>query len=224
MRRKNNGMHNAENILFDLDGTLTDPKEGITKCISFALEQLGYKSPPLEDLKKYIGPPLLQTFQEILGKDDKHKHYTAVQLYLQRYFVEGKGLVENRIYPEILPMLSKLQSTGKKLFVATSKRQVVAEKVIQHFNMQSYFLQIYGPEMDGMRSDKGELIAYILEQENISPENAVMVGDRKHDIIGATNNGVRSIGVCWGYGSVEELESAGATAIANTPEELISLL
>jgi phosphoglycolate phosphatase len=215
-------MHNVGNILFDLDGTLTDPKEGFLKSVSFALDKIGFKSPPFDELETHIGPPLLQIFQNI-GVNDIKKAEEAVQFYRQRHNAEGKGILENKLYAGIPYALAELQNKNKKLFVCTSKPWIISEKIIKHFNLQSYFKHIYGPELDGTRNDKGELIAYILERENISPENAVMVGDRKHDIIGATKNGVRGIGVCWGYGSAEELKKAGALAIVERPEELENL-
>ena len=132
-------------------------------------------------------------------------------------------MIENILYPAIPETLAALKKVGKRLFVATSKPHVIATKVIQHFGLLDLFVKIYGPELDGTRNDKGELIAHLLANENIAPEDTLMVGDRKHDIIGAANNGVSGIGALWGYGSAEELSEAGASALCETPQDLVAL-
>lgn len=215
-------MRNAQNILFDLDGTISDPKEGITKSIAFALQELGRTPPPLEKLTVFIGPPLKNAFEEMLGSATQAEK--AVALYRYRYAEQGRGMIENILYPAIPETLAALKKAGKRLFIATSKPHVIATKVVQHFGLLDFFVKIYGPELDGTRNDKGELIAHLLANENIAPENAVMVGDRKHDIIGAAKNGVSGIGALWGYGSAEELRIAGATSLCKTPQDLLQLL
>lgn len=214
-------MKNARNILFDLDGTISDPKEGITKSIAYALQELGHTPPSLDDLTVFIGPPLKSAFEEMLGSPERAEK--ALSLYRYLYNEQKRGMVENILYPAIPETLAALKNEGKRLFIATSKPHVIATKVIQHFGLLDLFVKIYGPELDGTRNDKSELIAYLLFSENIVPEDAVMVGDRKHDIIGAANNGVSGIGALWGYGSAEELRKAGAAALSEKPEDLLSL-
>lgn len=216
-------MKNAQNILFDLDGTISDPKEGITKCIAFALEKLGRRAPPVEELAAFIGPPLRQTFKTLMDDPAPEIIEQAMVFYRQRYSVEGRGLVENILYPSIPETLAALKERDKRLFVATSKATHIAEDIISHFGLSPYFSKIYGAEIDGTRGDKGELIAYILAQEHIAPQEAIMIGDRKHDIIGARKNNVPGIGALWGYGSAEELREAGAVALCVGPGELLGL-
>jgi phosphoglycolate phosphatase len=210
-----------ETIFFDLDGTLTDPKDGITKSIQYALEQMGVISPPHDKLTHLIGPPLSYYFSEMLGAD---KVTAAIVHYRQRYDVDGLCLTKNLVYPGIEIVLADLQRQGKKLFVVSAKPQILAEKIIRHFNLSRYFHHVYGAEADETRSHKDELIAHVLEQEKLSPKTAVMIGDRKYDIEGANANGVSSIGVLWGYGSHEELQAANPSAIAKCPGELLQIL
>jgi phosphoglycolate phosphatase len=182
---------------------------------------MGRSPPPLEELIRNIGPPLRHYFAEVLGAE---KVEEAIAHYRQRYDYEGKCLTENTVYPAIPSVLTTLQQHGKKLFVVTAKPQVIAEKIMKHFGLDNLFQHVYGAELDETRSDKAELIAYILEREKLLPETIVMVGDRKHDIIGAAKNKIRSIGVLWGYGSVDELQSAGATTIVQYPDDLLTIL
>jgi phosphoglycolate phosphatase len=207
-------------ILFDLDGTLTDPFDGITNCISHALSELGRTPPPRNRLKWCIGPPLADSFRQLLGTKEHHIIREAVELYRQRF--ARVGLFENKVYPGITDALEKLSSTNHLLYVATSKPAVFAERIIDHFNMRQYFTAIYGSELDGRNSDKAELIKVVLDNENIEPHRAVMIGDRKHDIIGAHRNNMRCLAVFWGYGTKDELELAGADALIPTTEELVA--
>jgi phosphoglycolate phosphatase len=215
---------NATNILFDLDGTISDPKEGITKSIAYALKELGHTPPSLEELTVFIGPPLRQAFKTLMNDPKPEKIEQAMKFYRQRYGDEGRGMVENILYPAIPETLAVLKEQGKRLFIATSKATDIAEKVVSHFELSDLFVKVYGAEIDGTRSDKTELIAYLLANEKITPKDAVMIGDRKHDIIGAAKNGVSGIGALWGYGSAEELREAGATALCKTPEDLSKLI
>jgi len=217
-------MKNATAILFDLDGTLSDPGEGIIKSIRYALEKIGYPCPSDDVLASHIGPPLQLAFASIFGAGHDDKVNEAVQHYRQRYSVEGRGMIENRLYPGMPETLKILQDAGRRLFVATSKPMAITMQIIAHFNLGSFFSGIYGSELDGTRSDKGDLIAFIVEQEKLSPEETIVIGDRKHDIIGASRCGIKSIGACWGYGSAQELNEAGTVALAQTPEDLIGLL
>ena len=201
-------------IFFDLDGTLTDPYEGITKCILYALDELGFAHPSDEYLHSCIGPPLYETFPEMVGKELTLK---AIDLYRERFV--DVGWQENVPYDGILNVLAKISAAGHTLFVATSKPHVQARRIVEHFGMGQYISQVYGCELDGTRSDKVELLSYAIK-ENPGAEERVMIGDRKHDLIGAIANDMRPIGVSYGYGSIEELRSAGAVDIASSPEDL----
>jgi len=208
------------NLLFDLDGTLTDPKEGIVGCIQHALRELGVDPDKHPNLERFIGPPLLASFEEILGNPAQAK--TALKLYRERF--STVGLYENAVYAGIENTLQDCRSAGVKMMVATSKPQSYASQIIKHFKLDSYFDRVYGSELDGQRADKTELIAFILHQEQLAPEATVMIGDRSYDILGARNNGLRPLGVLWGYGSAEELQRAGADAVCSSPGELWAAL
>jgi phosphoglycolate phosphatase len=207
-----------ENILFDLDGTLTDPQPGITKSIQYALEKLGKLVPPVDDLLWCIGPPLLGSLRKMLAAD-AHKAETALYFYRERFNAVGK--FENVVYPGIPETLTGLNRQGFNLFVATSKPYVFANDIMAHFDLLRFFKRVYGSELDGALVDKGELIAYILEREAILSKNTMMVGDRSHDILGAKKHGVYSLGVTYGYGTKEELVGSGADYIVDSPQEII---
>lgn len=209
-------MPKMKTIYFDLDGTLTDPKVGITRSIQYALEKLGRVAPPQEDLTWCIGPPLRGSLLKLLGDD--HLADRAVSLYRERF--SDIGIYENGVYAGIEDTLASLAGCGRRLFVATSKPRVYAERIIDHFNLASYFDCVFGSELDGTRSDKTELLRYALETARIDPTDAVMVGDRSHDIVGARNNGMRALGVLYGYGSKDELIQAGAHHVCATPQEI----
>ncbi len=209
-----------KSILFDLDGTLTDPFTGITKSIVYALEKMGAAVPDINTLGWCIGPPLRDSFLKLLGTD-KADAEQAVAFYRERF--EKTGMYENRVYEGIPGVLDALQEKGHALYVATSKPWVFAQKIIRHYDLESYFRQIYGAELDGTRGDKPSLIAYILAQECLDPSGTVMVGDTAYDMIGARENGVYGAGVLWGYGSKQDLESSGAGICMDRPRELICL-
>lgn len=181
------------NVLFDLDGTLTNPKLGIVGCIRHALTALGRDPDDYPNLERFIGPPLLPTFAELLGNETEAP--SALQLYRERF--SSVGLYENEVYEGIERSLSELSEAGCTLMVATSKPQVYAVKIIQHFGLDSYFQQVYGSELDGRLSDKTELISSILTHEGLERASTVMIGDRSHDIVGAKGNRLRSVGVLW---------------------------
>jgi phosphoglycolate phosphatase len=206
-------MFDAEAVYFDLDGTLTDPKLGITRSIRYALDQLGHPAPQEEDLIWCIGPPLRASLASFVGEADADR---ALFLYRERF--SDIGLFENQVYPGIPELLSAL--SGRRLFVATSKPRIYAERILSHFKMTEYFERIFGSELDGTRTDKSELLAHALQTTEGSPSRSVMVGDRKHDVIGARANGITGLGVLYGYGDEEELRQAGATQLFATPEEL----
>lgn len=210
----------AMNLLFDLDGTLTNPFTGITKCIGYALNMLGRESPPRESLHWCIGPPLKDSFAKLLTSDDDAITEKAVAFYRERF--STVGLFENEVYGGIPEALESLQTKGHTLYVATSKPAVYAERIIDHFDLQPYFKCVYGSELDGTRSDKTGLISHILKRELIAPSETSMIGDRVHDIVGAKENGISGFGVLWGYGTKDELENSGARAFFKTPQELVT--
>ncbi len=211
-----------KNILFDLDGTLTDPKQGIVSCIDYALAKMGVSAPDNTDFTKYIGPPLQQAFSEILKTDNTDLIDKAIGYFRERFKV--KGQYENDVYEGIQVLLEQLGSNGYRLFIATSKPEVFAESILKHFNLAGYFTAIHGSQLDGTRSDKGELISWVLTTETLEPDTTIMIGDRKHDITGATVNQLKSIGVLWGYGSKEELETAHATYLCDAVAEIKTII
>ncbi|WP_320042161.1 HAD hydrolase-like protein [uncultured Desulfobacter sp.] len=206
-----------KNILFDLDGTLTDPFEGITTCIIYALEKLKAKTPEAKSLGWCIGPPLLDSFCKLLD-GDMDQAQKAVMIYRERF--QKIGMFENQVYETIPEALNGLKEDGYTLFVATSKVRLFAEKIIDHFDLAPFFKSVHGAEMDGTRADKTALIAYILEQEGLDPVDTVMVGDTAYDMVGAKENGIYGLGVLWGYGSRQDLEDSGAGRCISSPLEL----
>ena len=205
-------------IYFDLDGTLTDPYEGITKCILYALDELGFPHPDDDYLYSCIGPPLWDTFPELVGQELTRK---AVDLYRERFV--DIGWQENELYDGILEALESIASAGHTLFVATAKPHMHAARIINHFGMGDFFHNVYGSELDGTRATKTELLEFAIEK-NPGTVERIMIGDRKHDLLGAINNAMTPIGVAWGYGSVDELEQAGATRIVEYPGTLPGVL
>ena len=194
-------MHHST-VLFDLDGTLTDPREGITRSVQFALAKLGIDEPDLAALEHFIGPPLLQCFMASYRLDEATA-WQAVNHYRERFKVTG--LYENRMFAGVPSLLDALQAQGRTLYIATSKPTVFAEEIARHFGFDRYFKRIYGSELDGTRTNKVELLAHLLESEDLAPGSALMIGDRKHDLIGARSNGVQAVAVGYGFGSREEL-------------------
>ena len=208
--------------MFDLDGTLTDPKPGIVGCIRFALDQLGVACPGDDVLTAFIGPPLRGTFATLLDTSEAGRIEDAMGLYRQRF--AHTGLYENQVYEGIPAMLATAQQASMAAYVATSKPAVYAERIVQHFGLDHHFRKVYGAELDGRRDDKADLVAYLLASERVAAKNAVMIGDRAADILAAKANRVRSIGVLWGYGSERELMAAGADTLCQTPSELARCL
>ena len=206
------------NLLFDLDGTLTNSKEGIVRCVHFALDRLGVPWNDSDDLEWFIGPPFQESFAKLLGADKKHLVPDAVELYRERY--RKIGMFENKLYDGIADCIIELGRTSN-LYVATSKLTVFSRKILEHFFLDEHFRGIYGSELDGKNTDKGELIGYLLDQEKLLPETVFMIGDREHDMIGAKKNRITGVGVGWGFGSETELFSAGAEVVLNHPFELL---
>jgi phosphoglycolate phosphatase len=204
-------------IYFDLDGTLTDPKLGNTRSVQYALSKLDRTAPPEDELTWCIGPPLRASLKKMLGTDDLADR--ALSLYRERF--ADIGIFENEVYPGIEDTLTALAGSGRRLFVATSKPSLYAERIIDHFKLRVYFERVFGAELDGRRSDKTELLGYALETTRVDPSQAIMIGDRSHDMIGARNNGMTAVGVLYGYGNEEELLDAGAHHICATPRRLL---
>ena len=207
-------------LLFDLDGTLTDPKPGIVGSLRFALGQLAAPCPTDDVLAGYIGPPLRGTFATLLGTNESDRIEEAMRLYRQRF--ADTGLYENRVYDGVPEMLERARSAATALYVATSKPAIYAERIVRHFGLAHHFRKVYGPDLDGRYENKAELLAYILARESVDPEAAVMIGDRAADVLAAKASRVRSIGVLWGYGSERELIDAKADALCATPHELVA--
>ena len=208
-------------ILFDLDGTLTDPKEGITKSIQYALHKMEIIEDNLDKLTSFIGPPLLQSFQEFYDFSEEEASQ-ALQFYRERFAVIG--LFENKVYVGMEKLLKKMNKLNYRLAVATSKPTVYAKQILDVFELSRYFEVIVGSELDGTRSEKGEVIAEVLKQMKIeNKDQCVMIGDRKHDLIGASENGIDSTGVTYGYGSQQELEDANATYIVHSVDRLSTI-
>ena len=204
-------------LLFDLDGTLTDPMVGITSSVQYALEKFGVRVRYLKELIPFIGPPLAESFQKFYGfsKEDAER---AIQYYREYY--APKGIFENEVYEGISEMLAHLTEAGFTLLVATSKPTVFAKKVLKHFGMEEYFSFVGGSELDGSRTKKAEVISYILKICGIRAKEAIMIGDRRHDIEGGKACGLESVGVLYGYGTEQELTEAGADHIIRTVAEL----
>lgn len=206
-----------ETVLFDLDGTLTDSGLGITNSAMYGLEQMGWPVPPREELYKFIGPPLLDTYQEQYGMTPEQAQ-EAVRHF--RVYFADKGILENEVYDGIPEALERLRKAGKRLVLATSKPEAFARRIMAHFGLDRFVPQIAGATMDPSRSQKHQVIAYALKEFDIDPARAVMVGDRRHDVQGAKENGLPCIGVSFGFGSREELETAGAVAVVDSPAQL----
>lgn len=210
-------MLNKKNtILFDLDGTLTDPMVGITKSVQYALKKYGIIEEDLWNLTKFIGPPLSQSFRNFYGFSEEESH-RAVEYYREYFAPTGK--FENVVYDGIPEMLAELKEAGFVLAVATSKPEVFAKDILEHFNLDQYFDFIGGALLHG-RTDKAEVVSYVLENLKADKETTVMIGDREHDVLGAAKNGLNSIGVLYGYGDKAEHEAAGADYIVENVDEL----
>ncbi|QHO74565.1 HAD family hydrolase [Bradyrhizobium sp. CCBAU 051011] len=208
-------------IYFDLDGTLTDPKLGITRSIQYALQRLDHPTiPTADDLTWCIGPPLRSSFVRLLGGD--HSADRAVALYRERF--SDIGLYENGVYDGIDEVLTALRASGHRLFVATSKAHVFAERIIDHFGLRKHFERVFGAEYDGTRADKSHLLEYALKEVGVDPSKNLMIGDRSHDMVGAKNNGMKGIGVLYGYGSRDELLGAGAHHVCATPGAILGCI
>jgi phosphoglycolate phosphatase len=212
------GLNMYTTFLFDLDGTVTDPKKGIVNSVLYALEKVGIEELHVSELDSFIGPPIQQSFVERYNMNEGEVERAV---FYFREYLKQRGLLENSVYEGIPNLLKQLKDTGNRLFIATSKPTIFARQVIEHFQLTNYFEDIIGSNLNGTRIKKEEIIAHILQQnEGLNKEEVVMIGDRKHDIIGANHNGIASIGVLYGYGSENELIEVSATHIAKDIEEL----
>lgn len=214
-------MNSKEYVLFDLDGTLTDSSIGIVNSVVYALKKFGIEETDLLKLKKFIGPPLIDSFMEYYGFS-KEKAAMAVRYYREYYSV--KGIFENRLYDGIKELLEKLYEENKKIILATSKPESFANEILRYFGIDKYFYFVGGATMDESRTEKEEVLEYIINKCNINPQNAVMIGDRKYDILGAHTFNIEAIGVLFGFGSKYELEKANADYIAKTVYDLRKIL
>ena len=211
----------SRHVLFDLDGTLTDSSRGIVNSIRYAIERFNGSTgaklamPDPRSLELMVGPPLRDSFSELVGRADAER---LLAHYRERY--EPLGMFESAVFPGICAALDALVTRGFRLFVATSKPEIYARRILDHFELTRFFVAIHGAEAEGKRSGKGELIAYILARYAIDARFAAMIGDRKHDAIGARSAGVWAIGALWGYGSREELSQAGADPLLDAPGQI----
>ena len=212
-----------KNILIDLDGTLTDPREGITTSARYGLNKMGHPIADSENIDWIIGPPLKASLAKILNvspEDDLAEQ--ALLGYRERFAVTG--LFENELFDDVKDTLQHLHTQGYRLFLATAKPEIYAKRILEHFNLLQYFEYSYGSELSGERTNKGDLIAYILEKEQLNPQECLMVGDREHDIFGARKNGIETIAVEYGYGSAQELDQAKPKARIQKFSDLLQVI
>lgn len=205
-------------VFLDLDGTLIDPKPGIIGSVQYALRQMGQEPPAMEALTWAIGPPLRKTFTQLLGEDQAE---AAVAHY--RTFYSGGAMYDCEVYAGIPETLGRLAADGHRLIVVTAKPHVFARPIVSRLGLETYVSAVYGPELDGTRDNKAELLAHVLSAEGIAPSTAFMVGDRQFDILAAVANGVAGVGVTWGYGSADELRGAGARLLCHAPSDLLEM-
>ncbi|AER19758.1 HAD family hydrolase [Streptococcus suis] len=210
-----------QTILFDLDGTLTDSGQGILNSVAYALEKMGIEEPDTANSNRFIGPPLYESFSRFyqLSPEDTQSAVDAFRVYFKE-----KGMFENQLYPGIIPLLEELRTAGKTLVIATSKPEIFAKQILEHFGISHYFDVIAGASLDSSRISKADVIGYAINQLEAFPNNAVMIGDREHDIEGARMHQLPAIGVLYGYGNKQEFEKAGATMIVETVQDLKRVL
>ena len=210
-----------KNILFDLDGTLTDSFEGIANSALYALHKMGVTEYNKSNLNFFIGPPLYDSFGAIFD-GDKQKVDRAISLY-REYFVE-RGWKENSVYDGVPQMLQQLKDMDKTLLVATSKPELFARRIVEHFDLNKYFTFVAGASMDDSRTKKAKVIEYAIASVGIDKNETIMIGDRNHDILGAKQCGLKSMGVLYGYGDRQEHTAAGADYIAETPQDVVKII
>ena len=212
-----------KNILIDLDGTLTDPKVGITTSARYGLAKVGHAIPESENIDWIIGPPLKASLAKILNVDANDVLADQALLgYRERFAVTG--LFENHVFDDVAETLDALKNKGYRLFLATAKPEVYARQILDHFDLLKFFEYPYGSELNGERTNKGDLIAYILKKEQLNPDECLMVGDREHDIFGARHNGIETIAVEYGYGSKQELDQAQPKARIQKFSDILNVI
>jgi phosphoglycolate phosphatase len=211
----------VKTVLFDLDGTITDPFQGITNSVAYALKSYGIQVKDKRELQVFIGPPLYASFMKYYGFS-KEKSMEAVERYREYY--SNKGVFECALYPGIRELLKKLNASGKKVVLATSKPEFFAKQILEHFNIDKHFSFLAGATMDSRRVEKADIIKYAFENLSDNTSFAVMIGDREFDILGAKDRGIFSIGVTYGYGNREELLTAGADYICESVEDIEKIL
>ena len=212
---------NYKTAIFDLDGTITDSGPGIMNAIRYAVKKRGLPDVPEEVLRSFIGPPLKEQFRSVFGLSDEEG---TIMVATYREYYGEKGIFENRVYDGVPEVFQKLQEAGVRILMATSKPEKYAKQIAEHFGFAKYFDFIGGACMDGRRTDKHDVIEYVIDSCKVCRENTVMIGDRRHDMIGASKAGIRSIGALYGSGSRDELEKAGADMIAVTPDDISKLI
>lgn len=207
-------------VLFDLDGTLTDPARGIIGSFRRALVDLGHEPPPFESLGWIIGPALRLSFPKVMGE------HGDVEAAIERYRVHyrGDGMYDLTLYDGMMEAVGAIRAATGRMFVCTAKPEPYAVPIVQRFGYAAHFDRVYGAALDGSLDDKADIIAKIIAEQGIDPADTVMIGDRMHDIHAARRHGMTSVGVAWGYGGIEELTAAGATAICDRPEDLPGLI
>lgn len=215
-------MKSYNTVLFDLDGTISDSGEGITNSVKYSLKKFGIEEEDYEKLRRFVGPPLYASYEKYYGFS--HEEAVKAVEYYREYYNAG-GIFELEIYEGVIDLLKYLKNSGKKIILATSKPEIYAEKIAEHFGFKDYFDNISGALLDGSRIEKDDIIRYALERVGESDiSKCIMIGDRSFDVIGANAFGMDSIGVTWGYGDRAELETAGATYIVDKAEEIKKLI
>jgi len=209
-------------VLFDLDGTLTDPRPGITRSIAYALERMGLAPPPLEELEFAIGPPLRASLAQLLGRDDAASVEQALAHYRERF--ADVGLFENEPYDGVAETLATVRASGAAMIVCTSKPLVYARRIVEHFGLHVHFDAVHGCELDGTREDKRDLMEYLLPLHGFAAADAAMIGDRGVDMRAARHHGMHAIGALWGYGTAAELREHGAHELCESARSLPALL
>ncbi len=211
-------MKYIDTILFDLDGTLTDPKPGITGSIAFALNKIGYEAPSSDSLHWCIGPPLKESFSKLLSSSDSDLLDEALNHYRSRF--SEIGLYENSVYHGVPEMLETISGLGIRIILATSKPKIFASRILEHFSLDRFFSSVHGSQLDGTRSNKDELIRYIVSEERVCRTSTMMIGDRKHDILGASLNHISTAAVTYGYGDIDELQRCQPDMFFDSPDEI----
>lgn len=215
-------MHSYKHLFFDLDGTLTDPSLGITSCIAYALESVGLQTENLDDLKKYIGPPLKETFSQAYGFDEEKADFCALK-YRERF--ADVGMYENKLLDNAVEVLEYAKAKDYAIYLATSKPEYFAQKIIEHFKIDHYFDFVGGAAMDDSRPTKAHVIQHVIDNTKVEPDNkSLMIGDRKHDIHGGRKKGMDTLGLLCGFGDRAELEQAGAHHIREDLADLMAFL